>query len=374
MGAKKKRDPDRKTGPQKLSDLVTGLAESDPTAISRVRAVASALDLEKFVDFLDASEDVMSSVRELLNRSENRFTLSEAATRAGVPEEQLTKLNLACGFANPEPDARVLTEEDIEVMQMFQASAEIFGEELAVQNVRVIGQAMSRVADAFISNFATIIGRRSREGEFTDEDLMRTNETAIALLPSAVRAMDVLLRRHIEFKSRASFLTGKDWEGVDAVDRAIAFCDLVGYTSLAARTADTKLASILLEFETTASDLITERGASLVKLIGDEVMFVAPNATVAADVALTLSETFNEHDLLPPVRCGLATGRVIVREGDYHGPVVNLAARIVKVAPPGGVVAPRYVVDELGTVKAEDVGTQKLKGFEKPVELVRLLR
>lgn len=374
MGARKKRDPEKKTTPKKLSKVVAELSESDPGALSRVRAVASALELEKVVGFLDASEDVMSSVRLLLNRSDERYTIAEAAEKTGIPVEKFAQLNLASGFANPDADARVFTDEDIEVLQLFQGTTQLFGEDVAMQNVRVMGSAMSRVADAFISSFAMSVGRMSSEGDFDAEDLMRANETAVALLPSAVRAMDVLLRRHIELKSRTEFLTGADWEGVDAVDRAVAFCDLVGYTALAARIENTELESILREFETTASDLITEGGASVVKLIGDEVMFVAPDAVTAAGVALALSEAFAERDDLPPVRCGIAAGRVIVREGDYHGPVVNLAARIVKMAPVGGVVAPRSLVDQLGGVRIADVGTQELKGFEEPVDLVRVLR
>jgi class 3 adenylate cyclase len=65
---------------------------------------------------------------------------------------------------------------------------------------------------------------------------------------------------------------------------------------------------------------------------------------------------------------------VIVREGDYHGPVVNLAARIVKLAPPGGVLIPRTLKSELTGLRFEDAGSPDLKGFEDPVELVRIAR
>jgi adenylate cyclase len=375
MGAKKKPGP-KKVTPEKLSKVVAELSESEPGAVSRLRSVASALELEKVVAILDASEDVMSGIRVLLSRSEERYTLEEAAEKAGFDPAQFTQLNLACGFADPGPDARVFTDEDIEVLQLFQASTEVFGEDVAMQNVRVMGSAMSRVADAFISSFAVKIGRQSVEGDFKEEDFIQAaNETAVALLPSAVRAMDVLLRRHIELKSRTDFLMGEDWQGVDAVDRAVGFCDLVGYTALAQQISDTRLASVLRAFESTASDLITAGGAGVVKLIGDEIMFVAPDAATAVQVALALAETFGQGDVLPPVRCGVAAGRVIVREGDYHGPVVNLAARIVKLAPPAGVLVPRALKDDLGgDFRFEDAGGRDLKGFEDPVDLVRVHR
>ncbi len=373
---RRKKTPakDGKPAREKLSKVVESLADPEADAMSRVRSLASALDLEKVVGILDASEDFMAVFGELLHRGGGRHTLEEAAEKAHVTPEQFRQLNLACGFADPGPDARVFTDEDVEVLQLFQASTQIFGEDVALQNVRVMGSAMARVADGFISSFATMLGRQSLETELSDEDIANANEMAIGLLPTAMQAMDVLLRRHMEHKSRPEFLLGEDWEGVDAMDRAVAFCDLVGYTALSQQISTQQLASVLRDFETTASDLITANGASVVKLIGDEVMFVAPDAASAADVALKLAATFGQGDALPPVRCGLAAGRVILNEGDYHGPVVNLAARIVKLAPPGGVLAPLAIAGDLGDVKVEDLGSQDLKGFHDPVDLVRIHR
>ncbi len=374
MGAKKKAGPRKKITPKKVSEVVAALASKDEDAVSRVRKIVSALDMEKTAGVLDASEEIMAAVGALLRRSEDRYTLAEAAEKAGVPVEQFAQLNLACGFPNPEPDARVFTDEDVNVLQLFQGTTELFGEEVAMQNVRVMGSAMSRVADAFLSSFAVSVGKMSREGNFDEDDLARANETAVALLPSAMQAMDVLLRRHMELKSRpVSELIGEGSEGLDAIDRAVGFCDLVGYTALSEQISAVELASVLRRFETTASDLITALGANVVKLIGDEVMFVAPDAARAADVALTLAWDLGKDDALPPVRCGVAAGRVIAREGDYHGPVVNLAARIVKLAPPGGVLLPASIVDQLSDgLTIQDAGSPELKGFEEPVALVRI--
>jgi adenylate cyclase len=358
-----------------LSNVVSGLASSEPDTVARVRSVAEALDLDKVVEFLDSDADIVAAVRQLLSRGENRYTMAEAAAKSGLSVEQIAQLNLASGFANPEHDAAVFTDEDIEILQLFQATTEFFGEDLALQNIRVIGSAMSRVADAFISTFVVMIGRQSAEGEFGEAELTQANELAVGMLPGAVKAMDVLLRRHIELKSRTDFALGADWEGVDAIDRAIGFCDLVGYTRLSQQISDTRLATMLRAFESTASDLITACGASVVKLIGDEVMFVAPDAATGAEVALSLSESFGKGDVLPPVRCGLASGRVILREGDYHGPVVNLAARIVKLAEPGTALVSAETAAAIGeSYNAQDEGLRDLKGFDEPVHVFRLTR
>jgi adenylate cyclase len=113
-----------------------------------------------------------------------------------------------------------------------------------------------------------------------------------------------------------------------------------------------------------------------VKLIGDEVMFVAPEADAAADIAIALVDTFVDDDVLPPVRAALATGEVLARDGDYSGAVVNLAARATSVARPSSVL-----VDEITRTNVtperfstRDAGRYSLKGFDSRVRLYRLRR
>jgi adenylate cyclase len=68
-------------------------------------------------------------------------------------------------------------------------------------------------------------------------------------------------------------------------------------------------------------------------------------ATANEIEALTLAETHAADERLPDVRAGLATGEVVPFEGDYYGPVVNLASRVVSVARRGTIV----VADEVRT-------------------------
>jgi adenylate cyclase len=85
----------------------------------------------------------------------------------------------------------------------------------------------------------------------------------------------------------------------------------------------------------------------VVKMIGDEVMFVADDVKAAADIALTLAEVYAEDETLPDVRVGLAYGPVLARDGDYFGPTVNLASRIVHIAYAGSTVVSDVVHERL---------------------------
>jgi class 3 adenylate cyclase len=63
---------------------------------------------------------------------------------------------------------------------------------------------------------------------------------------------------------------------------------------------------------------------------------------------------------------------VLLRDGGVFGPVVNLAARVVKVAAPGEIIAPAAVVRAAG-MKGESLGRQVLKGVDEHIELCRLV-
>jgi class 3 adenylate cyclase len=75
---------------------------------------------------------------------------------------------------------------------------------------------------------------------------------------------------------------------------------------------------------------------------------------------------------IPAVRGGLASGRVMMRDGDVFGPVVNLAARAVKVAQPGEVLVTADLAEAAG-LRTEPRGHHRLKGVTSDVELRRLM-
>jgi len=62
----------------------------------------------------------------------------------------------------------------------------------------------------------------------------------------------------------------------------------------------------------------------------------------------------------------------ITRLTELHRPVVNLAARAVRVAGPGEIVAPPAIPSAAGR-PSEPLGRRALKGVEDEVELCRVL-
>ncbi len=369
MGPKER---DRKARAERLAKIIQGLSEPSSTRVERARNVAAALELPKLAGLLESTEQALSVVQAVIRPGTKFYTTAEAAELAGMSLEEFHRLNLAAGFADPGPEAKVFSDEDIEAFQIFKTATGVFGEQPTIQMVRAIGSSMARVADAFLSAFAQAVGAESQEREFSEEEFLEANERAAALIPMGVRAMDVVLRRHLAYRSRPEMAMGDEWTGVDTVERAVGFCDLVGYTALSQQISSLELATVLGTFETIAADLVTSRGGNVVKLIGDEVMFVAPDARTAADIGIELTRAFRDRTDVPPVRVGIACGQVVTREGDYFGPVVNLAARLVKLAPPSIVLAPATMRDDVPDGPFEDVGAELLKGFDEPVDIVRV--
>jgi adenylate cyclase len=150
---------------------------------------------------------------------------------------------------------------------------------------------------------------------------------------------------------------------------AVGFVDLVRFAAVTEEVADEELERLIVRFEDVAQDAIADGGGRMVKMIGDAVMFVADDPERATMVALDLVEAYARDDLLPPARAGLALGPVLVRQGDYFGPVVNLAARIVDVARPSRVVVADELRDALagsGRLSFKRLPPKRLRGLGHP--------
>jgi class 3 adenylate cyclase len=146
----------------------------------------------------------------------------------------------------------------------------------------------------------------------------------------------------------------------------VGFADLVGFTALG-QTLDLRQVDALLRtFEARAAGTATSAGSRLVKLIGDEAMFVAGTADDALGIARALV-----HDPdLPELRVGIAAGRVVTRGGDVFGVPVNLAARLVATAQPGEILVDGAAAEQAsGAITLEHRGARELPGFEAPVDV-----
>jgi len=96
----------------------------------------------------------------------------------------------------------------------------------------------------------------------------------------------------------------------------------------------------------------------------------AISAAVEAQRALTTHEWSTESPLR--VRMAAHSGEVVERDGDYFGPAVNRAARLMSLAAGGQVVCSHLVTalcGQLGVIGFVDVGVHELRGIEEPMHV-----
>ena len=305
------------------------------------------------------------------------LTLEDVAARASLPPELVARVWRAAGFPDPEPGTAIFSESDADAVTVFSFSIGIFGEEAALQLVRVVGSSLARIAEAQLTSaLANVPGAYFRTAA-TALDSLRTSSTLLSLIPMAETAMNQFLRRHLVTANRRFEQMSTSGTRSEVVDLGVGFADLTGSTRLSVELSWEEFARAMLDFEALTTDLVTSAGGRVVKLIGDEIMFVAPSATGAVDIGVDLLRALADHPVLPGLRVGVAAGPATARDGDYFGPVVSLASRLVDIAQPGALLVPKDVVDAVAgddSYAAEPLGAHTLQGFPDAVDVFRLRR
>jgi class 3 adenylate cyclase len=307
-------------------------------------------------------------------RPGRRLTAREVARRNGLRIEQVLALSLAAGLPPRDADDPVYAEEDAVTFEAYGVASALFGEGAARRFVRVVGSSLARIAEAAVTLFQVNVEGPLRASGASDLDVAKENMRAIATLDRVRHMLQVLFTGHMERAIRR-LRESRPRRSVDTATLAVGFVDLVGFTTLTQRMPPAELAQVIERFEETAYDVATEREGRVVKLIGDEVMFVTVDPAAACDIALTLFERFTGDAAVRP-RGGLAYGELLLRGGDYYGPIVNLGARVAQIAVPNELLATTEMAAAVAGApfRVEPAGRRMLKGFDEPVALASVGR
>jgi adenylate cyclase len=298
-----------------------------------------------------------------------RVPFPEAAQRAGLDVDEAAGLWRAFGFPDPRDPPRLLSPRQVETLQVVAGiSGSLLGPDTTLQLARGIGSAMGQLAEAIVDAFRLRVEvPRQDQGEPHSEVVKDYAEITAVMIPALTAALGDVLTGHLLAVARASWALDEERTAVTR-ELVVGFADLVDYTRSAQASTPTELAAAIGRFESLAGEIVARHAGRVVKLIGDEVMFAAERPAQAAAVAFELIDALGADPQMPRVRIGLAAGPVISHQGDYFGNVVNLAARLVKAAQPGEVLAS----ESLG--QGEPVELPPLKGFDEAVSVYRLSR
>jgi adenylate cyclase len=322
-------------------------AREREAALARVRGIlllhgATEEEIDQAVS--DGVIDLFVADR-LLVPARRRYTRAEVSELTGVSLGKLERFWRALGFASVDDDDPAFTDLDLEAVRLLQA-VQALGHtdtDAALQMARVIGSSMARIAEAEFGTMAS--------GE---EDPVLSAEAfagvADVTIPAMAKLLEFVWRRQVAAGiQRNMMLRSHGLAPGQSPVLAIGFADMVGFTLLSQHLSDEELAAVVRRFEEISHDTVIAAGGRVVKMIGDEVMFVVVDVASAARIGLDLADAYADDDLLSDVRVGLALGPVLVRDGDYFGPTVNLAHRIVNIGNPGTVL----MSDEFHSALAE---------------------
>ena len=332
----------------------TGRDPADIAALARVRAFLLEQRVPDEVVARAEEEDVLDLlVADCLLVPGERYTQAEVAAITGMSEDLAGRFWRALGFADVGAEDRIFTDLDVDAVRTLQTMVDLGAAdaETALQLARVIGSSMARIAEAEVA--PAVRGGVGPLGGATGSSVGAADRfvrLADRSLPAMARLLEFAWRRHVQASVRRAMLLRSRHDPGALPDLCVGFADMVGFTMLSQQLSEEELAALVSRFEDVAHDTVTARGGRVVKMIGDEVMFVTDTATDAARIALALAEAYADDELLSDVRVALAVGPVLVQDGDFYGPVVNLASRAADIAAPGSVL----VSDEFHRVLLEE--------------------
>ncbi len=309
-------------------------------ALARVRPLLLELGCTEAEVDQAVADDVVDLlvVDRMLVPSERRLTQAQVAETTDIPIELARRFWRALGFLDVDDDDPHFTDMDIEAVGLFQAmvAMELVDVDTAVQTARVIGTSMARIAEAQTTPGTTPILISSGDSVIDADQFSRRAGSSI---PAMARLLEYVWRRHLQAATRRAMLirARHSDQGISPI-MAVGFADMVGFTLLSQHLGAEELAAVVARFEGLAHDTVVALGGRVVKMIGDEVMFVVQETAGAAQIGLSLAEAYAGDEVLSDVRVALTVGPVLVQDGDYYGPVVNLAHRLVGVANPGTVL------------------------------------
>lgn len=122
------------------------------------------------------------------------------------------------------------------------------------------------------------------------------------------------------------------------VNTTVVFTDLTGSTSVFESLGNIRATRAVTQLTRWICEMLQARGGQVIKTLGDGVLTVFSDATVAVNAVVELQRQ-HQMNLLQqplaehlPIRVGVATGEVEIVNGDCYGNAVNIASRLSDLA------------------------------------------
>ena len=211
---------------------------------------------------------------------------------------------------------------------------------------------------------------------------------------AAARAADRLLGDRDAASREVSLSVLQVWQALtEAVARrpanpevTLVFTDLVGFSTWSLQAGDDAALTLLRQVARAVEPPLLDAGGHIVKRMGDGLMAVFRDPTVAVRAVLAAKEAMKSVEVAgyrPRMRVGIHTGRPQHLAADWLGVDVNIAARVMERATKGGVMIsspaldliPQSELDTLGVIAKRarrPVFASKLTGIPPDLAIYRM--
>ena len=155
---------------------------------------------------------------------------------------------------------------------------------------------------------------------------------------------------------------------------AILFADIVSYSAMMQEDEQGAVEKVN-HFREVLEIISSELNGKIIQYYGDGCLLLFNSSTDAAEFAKLLQSDLNE-DPVVPVRIGIHMGDVLLHHGNVFGDVVNIAARIQALAPPGGIYVSEMVYRNIVNKQGLDcmfVKEEALKNIKDTIRIYELL-
>jgi adenylate cyclase len=182
-------------------------------------------------------------------------------------------------------------------------------------------------------------------------------------------------------------MSGTDPAGVGSAEPgarkliAVVYADMVGYSRLISQDDAGTMHRLRRLRKALIDPVVREHGGSVVQTGGDSLLVAFDSLDGAVRCAVKVQQQIPLHDGDQPpdrrirFRIGINIGDVILDGTNLHGDGVNVAARLEKLSPIGGICVSRSVRDHVhGRLELhfESIGPLMLKNIDRPVEAFTL--
>ncbi|MGW0246195.1 adenylate/guanylate cyclase domain-containing protein [Nocardia goodfellowii] len=265
------------------------------------------------------------------------YTAGEVAAAAGISLTRARRYLRALGYPQVGDGVIEFTSADVAVLRMVAAHA-TEGTLDEPESLRVL-----RVLSCGIANLAQVQAEIVADQSNREPNAPIRIEELVRRVPEIQWLLGEMWRR--QFADALSVFGPAAEDMPEAI--GVGFADIVGFTELSARRSARDLSRIIARFEYRVTEIVADCGGSVVKMLGDEVLFTADSPPLLADLATRLVSAFEAEPDIPGLRVGLAFGPVVRQLGDIFGTTVNLASRLTRLAEPDTIVVAPAVATAL---------------------------